>query len=265
MAFTVKDYWAYTTSNNTDKDFLMLLALPDGGGGYNLRNITKEDFLVIPDDMTLTFEQIAGSLITLDTTNSVTLNYVAAAQLVYFENLLNLGLSQSGNNNEVGLILQGGKGILSAGRSTGVIGVLRLYSTGGDLMDLESEMTSDESVRIKDGRKSSLPEYSLMFREDNVYERSTATNGGTTDIGNGERTLVVSQADGGSIASHTFNMPANPSSGDIVRLQCQGTFTSITINTPGAETVQSPLSSASSFTVREWVYDALLTEWLRTI
>jgi len=43
MAFSVKDFFSYLTSTSKNKNILYLVAVPDGGGGYLLRNITKED------------------------------------------------------------------------------------------------------------------------------------------------------------------------------------------------------------------------------
>jgi hypothetical protein len=50
MAFSVKDYYDYLTTTAKDGDIILLIAVPDGGGGYNLRNITKTNWFKLDGD-----------------------------------------------------------------------------------------------------------------------------------------------------------------------------------------------------------------------
>lgn len=47
MDISIKDFYDYLNSTSKDKDIVLLAAVPDGGGGFLLRNITKENFYKI--------------------------------------------------------------------------------------------------------------------------------------------------------------------------------------------------------------------------
>src|SRR6056297_1930026 len=83
MAFTVKDFWSYINNNTTDKDIVMLHALPDGSGGFSLINMTKEEFFNIASDMTLQFNPNAATdLIIIDPNTSSKITYNTATSIL---------------------------------------------------------------------------------------------------------------------------------------------------------------------------------------
>lgn len=264
MSFTVKNWTAYTDNATTEKNVVLLLALPDGSGGFSFINMTKEEFFNISDDMTIKFNPSAGTinLIEFDQLNTVVLKYLASGQIAILDNMANWGLSNTGTTNQVGLSIVGGNGRLYAGTNAGVEGELYLYDSNGDRLQIITSLTADETARFEDGR-SAASINTVKYRQDDVYQRTSAANAGSTTLPSGNICAMRSNVTGGSITSHTYDFPANPSNGDRIRLAVSGSITTTIMAAPGATTIESPFTSVTTFASREWAYDALNDEWTR--
>jgi hypothetical protein len=55
MDIVIKNFWTYPDDTTTDKDIIFLFAKPDGGGGFTIRQQTKEDLFKIASSMQLQF------------------------------------------------------------------------------------------------------------------------------------------------------------------------------------------------------------------
>jgi len=266
--FTVKDWIAYTDNNTTNKDVVLLMALPDGGGGFDLINMTKEEFFNIASNMVIKFNPSGSSdYIVFDDAQDVKLRYVDGSNYLFLDNLPRLIMSDDGSTNEqVELRNDASSSGLTVGGFSPTNGqkkgFVAIFTDGVAFSaTLESTATADLTAEFSDARNENDPStVNVQYREDRLYNTSTAITGNSTDIPGSYETIYKSVAQGGGIASHTFNMPAvaggSGSAGNKVRLVIEGTITTVTMATPGAETIDDPFTAAgSSFQVREWVYD----------
>ena len=261
MAFTVKDWTAYTDNNTTEKDVVLLMALPDGVGGFDLINMTKEEFFNIASDMVIQFNQSSGEMINFSQADSTSMNYIAGAKILSIIGTSNLIFAETfGGNADIQIVNGASRSSMVLG-GVGKDGFITLLNTLGDETDIEATATVGLTTRLTDARNDDDPTtVELQYREDRVFDRATAASGASTDLPGSYETVFQASASGGGIANHTFNMPAvlggSGSARNKVRLVIEGTITTVTMATPGAETIDEPFTSAgSSFQVREWIYD----------
>lgn len=265
MAFSVKDFWSYTDDPSTLKDLVVLVAKP-GGGGFSLINMTKEEFFKIAPTMPLEFQPQAGhnTLIVFDDPNTVTFEYLPANQSAFLQNLLEIGLSANGTTNDVAMAFVSGRGRLIAGRASGPIteGEVLIYDTNGQAVTMRAALAANITARHQDPRNPSSTTVDYKYRQDDLYQRSSALDAGSTDLPTGENSTCISESAG--ISTHTYNFPANPENGDRIRLTIYGTITTVTMSAPGSTTITGGFTAAgSAFQSRTFIYDAILDRWIR--
>lgn len=89
-----------------------------------------------------------------------------------------------------------------------------------------------------------------------------ATNSGTTTINDNVSTVILNPA--ADIASHTFNMPANPTDGQILRVAAgANTITTLTHSGNGKTLVGALVTLTGASGGGEWIYRAASTTWFR--
>lgn len=258
MAFSVKDFWSYTDDDTAQKDLVLLLAKP-GGAGFSLVNMTKEEFFNIASDMTIKFNPTgSNAFITYDEDDSIELKYLAPLNALYYENLPLLYFTDDGSTPQIQFENGTTARIIVGGGSKQ--GQLVINDGNGENITINALLDSDEIVRIRNCR-TLVTNPDIQYRQDKTYNFGVVSDGGTTDIASSLYTIQVSDASS-AISAHTYNMP-DPTDGDRVRLAIDGSITTITMATPGAETIQDALTTASGFTAREWVYVGGEGEWKR--
>jgi hypothetical protein len=253
--FNVKDFWSYSDDPSTLKDLVLLVAKP-GGGGFSLINMTKEEFFKIASTMSIEFTQTNGEIINFNDADGVSMNYLAGGKIIGVTGSNNFIFAETFGGNADIQIVNGAtrSSIVLGGNSKD--GFLRLLNTAGDETNIEATASIGLTTRLTDPRNENNPTtVNIQFREDQLFDFATVSAAGSTDIPQAYHSIYQANAAAGSISSHTFNMP-EAVSGNIVRLAITGTITTVTMSTPGAETIDDPFTAAASaFQYREWIYD----------
>lgn len=255
MVFTVKDFWGYTDDPSTLKDLVLLVAKP-GGGGFSLINMTKEQFFKIAATMAIEFTQTNGEIINFNEADGVKMNYLAGGKIISLSGTSNLIFEESyGNGADIQIVNGATRSSIVLG-GTGKDGYLKLLNTVADETDIQSEATLGIVAKLTNPRNENDPTtVHFQYREDSLFDFANVADAGTTDIPQALNSTFQATATGGGIASHTFNMPVAVA-GYRVRLTIIDTITTVTMATPGAETIQGPFTAAgSAFQSREWIYD----------
>jgi hypothetical protein len=88
MDIVIKNFWTYPPDTTTQKDITILFAKPDGGGGFSIRQQTKEDFFKINSAMSLVFVPAGPTtLIVFDANAGTKLDYETVTGVLSFVGL----------------------------------------------------------------------------------------------------------------------------------------------------------------------------------
>ena len=224
---------------------ILLVAKPDGGGGYNLVNMTKEEFFALTgQSLDFTVSTGTSNIMTVNGTEAQ-LAYLAPAG-VFLLTAATFGLSTTGTWNSVQLNDDGSITLGNAGEA--VDGTLRMANAGFTL-----NATRTLTATIDD---------ELALLGDQVLSQKVPLNAGSTNALNKYNTTQVLDASGGSIASHTVNFPSTPINNQVLKLTIYGVITSLTLSYAG--TIIQPLTTTSgTITAAEWQYLTGTDTWYR--
>lgn len=221
---TLKEFYTFVIDNSQNKDSLILYAKPDGGGGYTLQNITKENWFKLTGHP-LDFN-VAGSTDIITFSNSG-----GGYKLVY----IGVGASSvlMGTMPEFGI----GDGATFAAslRKTGSIGALALSHPLGDIAltarDL-NPLLKVAAIANAEAVTSLESKYSYLK-------------------------LVV---DGGTIATGEIDFPESASNADIFKFYVEGTITALTLDAEGSQTIDTTITTITDGGA-EYSYNEDDTEW----
>lgn len=277
---SIKDFWSYIDDASTDKDAVLLWAKPDGGVGYSLRNMTKEQFFNIASTMAIKFNHFNyEDMIVIDEDSDpsqpVSIRYLSNANYMYLRNLGGLIFTAENTtdqmiflrvNTTVSSLQLGGVSGLIGNRS----GRIDLLDINGNGVSLSCDLTNeDESLilEIKEPRNTvEGPEVSrtVAFREDYQYisyiDPSNAENCAAVDAR--ESVVVVKLVS--PVSGVTLTFPSAPQEGDRCTFAVSGGgTTTITMATPGSSTIDDAITGTPSRETGTWAWNIFDEVWYR--
>jgi len=224
MSITLVDINQLNATSSQDKDMLIAVDLPSGGG-YVIRKISKEDFFKLTGQA-LEYTLGAGSndvFVFTGSYKSIFGNFGGGSFLMHL--IPRLGVSSDGSTLGAHMT---SAGELVAGNSSGLDGALNIYWGSAvynyNALDLEQLAT--------------------------VVEPTTGSTTSATEA----RTSILIMDVGGTIATHTINLPAEAKIGWVFELKVNDTITTLTMD-GGIATIEDALTTATD------VY----AKWTRTL
>lgn len=242
--FSVKNFWGYTDDDSQNKELLMLMAKPDGGGGYNLINMTKEEFFALTGQSIDFTIGSTGDVITFDG-DTYKLLYAAGGNLLFKGT--SFGVSSNGTSNVVQMNATG----------TLRIGELTVASGTVELIDDSNSFSATISRTLK---ADTTDEFE--FIGDTAMTVATASDSGSTNAPVNIRSLLYMNVDGGSIASHTINFPILPRNNQIFELAIDGDITTLTLQ-GSSVTIDKPITAADGYTSGKWCFNSSDLTWYK--
>lgn len=246
MSISIKDFYSYVKSTSQNKDFEFLIAIPIGGGNYELFNITKENlFKLTGQSIDFTTNPGSNDIFDFDS-GSARLVYINPG--VFLLEASTFGISTNGTFNVVQL---NDDGSIQLGNPTnGINGELNISDN-----NFNAELTRSLDSNITD---------ELALIGDQGLGVSSPTNGSTVVIPNEYNRFAVLDIAGGAIATLTIELPASPRDNQRLRVIIYGSVDAITMDGNG-NTINSPIASAAGdVTIAEWSYNESDTTWYKT-
>ncbi len=197
------------------------------------------------------------------TTPAVTLTYLEQSEVLD---------SCSGCTNPYQSYLFTGVKVTVGSRATYIAAPysIRRYSTGRLKFELKSGLTG-QSVRFAYGQVNSTtyPSATRLYddlrlhqiTEPGLYTNVTAT--GTVTLTNARQLNLINS--GGTQATQTFNLPANPVDGQVCRLVFNNIVTTLTISGNGTTLSGTAATTAAVGTALVYRYYATASKWIREL
>ncbi len=242
MAFTVKDFWGYADDATQNKDMVLLVAKPDGGGGFNLVNMTKEEFFALTGQ-SIDYSTGASADIMTFNGDSYKLIYLAGGNLL--AQLASFGVTINGTSNEIQL---NSSGNLKVGRSGGSSGSITI-----------TDNTSSVTAIIN--RTAECPSnVQWAFLEDQQTTYTEATEDDTVSLDDIHQQILILDATAGDLTDYTINYPSAPLDGATVEIAIYGTID--TIDNSSSNTIDKPITtSVGDLTYGKWTWDDANDTW----
>ena len=221
MAISLVDINQLTATTSQDKDMLVAVDQPSGGG-FVIRKITKEDFFKLTGQpLEYTLGAGANDVFVFTASYKSIFGFFGGGS--YLMHVIpTVGASSDGSTFGARMTAAGG---LIAGNSSGVDGDLQMFFGSNtynyNALDLEKLATVVEPL-----------------------------TGGTTSATEA-RTSVLIMDVGGTIATHTINFPAEAKIGWTMEIKVNDTIIALTLG-GGVATIEDPLTTATDVYAK-WV------------
>lgn len=253
MSITLVDINLLTSTSSKDKDLVIAIDEPSGGG-YVIKSLTKEDLFKIFGHA-IDFENSGGNneVITFDsdefpsTYNKMV--YVKGGSPSNDRFLFKIpAISVSADGSAVAASLND-DGSVQAGTSL-LDGSFILYDGGfKTTVQAFDDFTADREVKIFDRDET-------IDGHPNV-ENPAMSNGGTTTFEDAAWNVIFMDLSGGSISTYEIDFPTNPKLGDRVTIYAlTGGITTLTLD-GGGNTVLDPFTGSPNINggeSRTWMY-----------
>lgn len=212
-------------TSSKDKDSLIPIDLPSGGGSYVIRKLTKEDLF-----------KLVGHAIDFDVAGATDIftfsNAGGSYKMIYF----GLNASSLVMWTPIQYGIGDGSTFAASFKRSGTTGSLTLKESGTEYEFFAKDL-------------------SQRFKEDTLNNASTITSESAN------RSVLKVLPDGGSIAAGDIQFPQSPEDNDSFKFYVDGTITALTLETsPGSETIDTTIATITDGGA-EYFYQESDTEW----